>query len=312
MRRAEAITPMLPRASPITWRKTPRILRSEWEWPPEDSSFGWECLWVLCHESWWSGFWEWLGWCLFFAEPLDWDRVRRGEFSVSACLPMSSSPLQTELVSESMSSRRLAAMISLRKLAGWMWMSSALAKRDLEVLVWRRCLLEPWVVWDIRVDSGDVEPLVVESSSSVLVKPRDPFLRLLVSGSLVFGQPAMVFWGKTSATFPPSSITFDVCASFPVACASSLGTVWLWPSSASARRASPPPWPPWLWPCSWKRNSPRTFDASPQQPTISTSLGFETVCGSTKRWMASRKMDTQSATRKTPFTSAPKVSARCH
>jgi len=54
------------------------------------------------------------------------------------------------------------------------------------------------------------------------------------------------------------------------------------------------------------------LEASPKQPTIRTSLGCETSCGSTNRWMASRKIERQSATRKTPFIRAPRVSARCH
>ncbi len=46
---------------------------------------------------------------------------------------------------------------------------------------------------DILVDSDGVEPLAVESSSSLFVNPRDPVRRLALGGSLVFGQPAMVF-----------------------------------------------------------------------------------------------------------------------
>lgn len=55
-----------------------------------------------------------------------------------------------------------------------------------------------------------------------------------------------------------------------------------------------------------------TLEARPMQPTIRMILGWVTSCGSTKRWMASRKIETQRATRKTPFTRAPSVSARCH
>lgn len=59
--------------------------------------------------------------------------------------------------------------------------------------MWRRCLLEPLLVCDILVDSDGVEPLAVESSSSLFVNPRDPVRRLALGGSLVFDQPAMVF-----------------------------------------------------------------------------------------------------------------------
>lgn len=75
--------------------------------------------------------------------PSEWECARRGEVSVVWPSSMASSSLDSESVSDSMFSKRLAAMISLRKLAGWIWISSALAKRALEVLVWRRCLLEP-------------------------------------------------------------------------------------------------------------------------------------------------------------------------
>lgn len=116
-------------------------------------------------------------------------------------------------------------------------------------------------------------------------------------------------WGKTSATLPLSSATWDA-----------LTLTWLcwYPCSASligsrvlstARSVVP-----WLCPCpwSWNNSSPNMLDANPRQPTIITSFGFETTWGSTKRWMASRKIDIQSATRNTPFTRAPSVSARCH
>lgn len=52
------------------------------------------------------------------------------------------------------------------------------------------------------------------------------------------------------------------------------------------------------------------LEARPKQPTIRTSLGLPTSWGSTKRWMASRKMERHRATRKTPLISAPRVSAR--
>ena len=120
-----------------------------------------------------------------------------------------------------------------------------------------------------------------------------------------FGHPAIVLCGNTSATFPPSS-----------------AIAWLfsplepWPSSATAILSAPPcEWlcpPPWLWPCSWKRKRPRILDKRPQHPTTRTSFGFETVCGSTSLCIASRKIDRHRATRKTPLTRAPSVSARCH
>ena len=54
------------------------------------------------------------------------------------------------------------------------------------------------------------------------------------------------------------------------------------------------------------------LEIKPQIPTQNTSTGFETFCGSTNRCMASRKMVTQRATKKTPLIRAPNVSARCH
>lgn len=54
------------------------------------------------------------------------------------------------------------------------------------------------------------------------------------------------------------------------------------------------------------------LDRSPKQPTMQTNLGFWTSWGSTNRWMASRKIERHKATKKTPLTSAPRVSARCH
>lgn len=54
------------------------------------------------------------------------------------------------------------------------------------------------------------------------------------------------------------------------------------------------------------------LERRPQEPTTRMTWGCETSWGSTKRWMASRKMDRHSATRKTPLISAPRVSARCH
>lgn len=54
------------------------------------------------------------------------------------------------------------------------------------------------------------------------------------------------------------------------------------------------------------------FDRRPQEPTIRMIMGCETSCGSTNRWIASRKMERHSATRKTPLIRAPRVSARCH
>ena len=54
------------------------------------------------------------------------------------------------------------------------------------------------------------------------------------------------------------------------------------------------------------------LDRRPQEPTIRMMTGCETSCGSTNRWIASRKMERHSATRKTPLIRAPRVSARCH
>jgi hypothetical protein len=53
------------------------------------------------------------------------------------------------------------------------------------------------------------------------------------------------------------------------------------------------------------------LDASPAHPTPKTSWGDLISVGSTKRWMASRKMDKHKARRKTPLTNAPNTSARC-
>jgi len=315
---AEPITPILPRASPITCRKTPRILRSACEWPSLLSSFGWLWLWSTCHESWRLVFlilWEWWAVPEWLAEPLVLAWPSRGDPSVG---PWSSSSTASDSdpVPDSISSNLLAAIMSFLKLAGWSGILSALANLDLDALVCRRWRLFMLPLADLLGDIGDVELAAVVLSSSLLENDWelfrwrwDPPLDRRFA-CLDFGQPAIVLSGSTSATLPLSSATAAVCAS---ALASA---VWLWPSSAVAS-LSVSPWlcpcpPPWLWPCSWKRKSPRTLERRPKQPTIKTKRGFDTSCGSTNRCIASRNIDRQSATKKTPLTKAPSVSARCH
>jgi hypothetical protein len=62
--------------------------------------------------------------------------------------------------------------------------------------------------------------------------------------------------------------------------------------------------------CSLNRTRPRMLETKPQQPTMRTSRGFETTWTSTKRWIASRKMDMHSATSKMPLNNAPRVCAQ--
>ena len=50
----------------------------------------------------------------------------------------------------------------------------------------------------------------------------------------------------------------------------------------------------------------------PRLPTITIILGLEISGGAITRPKASRAIDIQSATRKTPLISAPRISARCH
>lgn len=64
--------------------------------------------------------------------------------------------------------------------------------------------------------------------------------------------------------------------------------------------------------CSCKSTMPKRLEASPQHPTTRIRIGLETSWGSANRCIASRKIDMQRATRKTPLISAPSVSARCH
>ena len=64
--------------------------------------------------------------------------------------------------------------------------------------------------------------------------------------------------------------------------------------------------------CSCKSAMPRRLEESPQQQTTRIRIGLETSWGSANRCIASRKIDMQRATRKTPLISAPRVSARCH
>jgi hypothetical protein len=50
----------------------------------------------------------------------------------------------------------------------------------------------------------------------------------------------------------------------------------------------------------------------PKLPTTTINLGLVISGGETILPIASRKMDTHSATRNTPLMSAPRISARCH
>lgn len=50
----------------------------------------------------------------------------------------------------------------------------------------------------------------------------------------------------------------------------------------------------------------------PRQPTVTITFGFEISGGAIILPKASRAIDMQSATRKTPLISAPRISARCH
>lgn len=80
----------------------------------------------------------------------------------------------------------------------------------------------------------------------------------------------------------------------------------------------------------WKRNSPRKFEASPNEPTITTSFGFftsdmkmlrDTQANNVKRKhapgvlkkrsIASMKIEKHRASKNTPFTRAARISARC-
>ena len=63
---------------------------------------------------------------------------------------------------------------------------------------------------DVLVERGEDEFLAVDSSSSDLVKPFEPNLSRRLGIALDFGHPAIVFWGRTSATFPPSSAIASV------------------------------------------------------------------------------------------------------
>ena len=51
---------------------------------------------------------------------------------------------------------------------------------------------------------------------------------------------------------------------------------------------------------------------NPRLPTMTMILGFEISGGEMTRPSASRAIDIQRATRKTPLMSAPRISARCH
>ena len=62
----------------------------------------------------------------------------------------------------------------------------------------------------------------------------------------------------------------------------------------------------------WKRNSPTILLNNPRLPTMTMILGFEISGGAMTRPSASRAMDMQRATRKTPLMRAPRISARCH
>lgn len=107
---------------------------------------------------------------------------------------------------------------------------------------------------------------------------------------------------------------------------------WISRSSTSSRASWEWLWP-WECPCSgevervsfefffieavderylpWKRTSPNKFAARPAHPVISTQTGSVITWGLTKRSIQSINSVKHRASRKTPFISAPRISARC-